>query len=76
MDHAGAHPWNPPSAPDERFMLTQKVPVVDRVTMGIQEPLIIFPQPDNSLPARTGEILSFHQQVSQRQEHLSMGGGR
>lgn len=63
-----------PGPPDERFMLTQRVPVVDRVTVGIQEPLIIFPQPDNSLPAWAGEIISFHKQVSRKQEHLSVGG--
>lgn len=64
-----------PGSPDERFMLTQRVPVVDRVTVGIQEPLIIFPQPDNSLPAWAGEIISFHKQVSRKREHLFVGGG-
>lgn len=71
----GSSRSSPPDPTDERFMLTQRVPVVDRVTVGIQEPLIIFPRPDNSLPAWAGEMISFHKQVSQKREHLSVGGG-
>lgn len=50
-----------PELPDERFMLTQRALDMDQVTRSI---LISFPQPDDSLPARTPPlIISIHKQI-------------